>query len=203
VLFIIAGVVFLGLYINQENEVSGLICATGCTQYAAIYQCGYQLCCDIYNFSYTYAYCDGIYTHGIYFIIFIVCFCYAGYEIILMVGTICRGSALQSTNADVIIINNNAGPYQPGYGNQGYGNQAYVNMANMNNGNMSNRPINGQNQGYNNQYNNQSYNNQGYNNQNNQGYNNQGNMNANANNLNPNVNLQVSPNAKMQQPLIS
>jgi hypothetical protein len=126
-IFAILGAVFLGLYIHKENELNSLNCSA-CAYLGANISCGYQLCCNNQGFSFTYSYCAGIYGEGLYFILFIVFFCYAAYELILMVCTLCNGSGLQN-NGDVIIIDQNPqiiglNNYQQGYQsnqtNQGY-----------------------------------------------------------------------------------
>lgn len=103
--FAVLGAVFLGLYIDKVNDLNSLTC-NSCAYLGATIDCGYQLCCTNTGFSYSYSYCSGIYGEGIFFILFITCFCYAAYELFLMICMLCNGSALQN-NQDIIVIDQN------------------------------------------------------------------------------------------------
>jgi len=129
------GFIFLGLQVSIWNAIANQNCSV-CAYLGAIIDCGYQLCCTPdTQFSYSFAYCDGYYSDGLYTILFIIFFAYAAYEILLLTCTICRGSGLQT---DVIVvsqqpltsINNNEYPqYAQGYQNQTYQQQGYPNQA--------------------------------------------------------------------------
>lgn len=146
VVFLAVGVVFLGLYISEQNKLNGYNCSV-CSYLGTPYSCGYQLCCGLdydYAYSNTYAYCTDDFTQSIYFIIMLVGFIYGAYELFLLICICCRGSALQS-NVDVVMIESNNQQYMANNYTDPYANNTY-----SPNNNYSNQSPN------NNNYNNQS-----------------------------------------------
>lgn len=141
-IFAVLGAIFLGLYVDRVDYFNSLNCPSACGYLSAPINCGTYLCCDSNGFSFSYEYCTGVYGLGTYFLLFIIFFCYAFYEIVLMICTLCNGSALQNTNVIVIdqnpqYVGLNAYPNQQIYqGNQQqyYGNQQqyYGNQQQMN-----------------------------------------------------------------------
>jgi hypothetical protein len=93
-IFLVIACVFLGLYISQNNSLNSYNCSI-CGYLGAPNSCGYQLCCDNYDFYYSFQYCLGSYAGSIFFIIMLICFIYGGYELLLIVCILCRGTALQ------------------------------------------------------------------------------------------------------------
>ena len=102
VIFLVIACVFLGLYISQNNSLNSYNCSI-CSYLGASTPCGYQLCCDNYNFNYSYQNCLGNYAGSIFFIIMLIFFIYGAYQLFLIVCIFCRGSALQQ-GVDIITI---------------------------------------------------------------------------------------------------
>ena len=98
--FFIIGFVFLGLFINERNDLNQYTCGDICASQGTIYNCGYQQCCDspggnnslYYN---SYQFCLGDYAELIFFIIMIISFAYTAYEIFLIVCTMCTAPIFQ------------------------------------------------------------------------------------------------------------
>ena len=114
--FMIIGFVFLGLFINERNELDEYTCGDICAGDGTIYSCGYQQCCDSVDgnnsvFYNSYQYCLGDYAETIFFIIMIIAFGYTAYEIFLIICTLCTAPIFQP-NAVIVT-------QQPmvGYGN--------------------------------------------------------------------------------------
>ena len=94
VFFLIVAFVFLGLYINERNELNRDNCQDICAAYGTTFDCGYQQCCDSAgggnsNFYNSYQFCLGDYAQTIFFIVMIIAFVYSGYEIFLIICTLC------------------------------------------------------------------------------------------------------------------
>lgn len=118
--FLALGGVFCGLWIMKTNELDQYNCSV-CASYGTPFSCGYQLCCDQNGFfSNSIGYCVGNFTQVIFFILMIVCFCYGGYELFLVVCHLCysplfRADAVVVTGPQVGLTTTYNSPY--GYGN--------------------------------------------------------------------------------------
>lgn len=114
-IFLIAGFVFLGLYLAKRNQLNGYTCTQVCGYLNTIYNCGYQQCCDSYDglnsyYYNSYMFCLGDYLQLVYFIIMITCFSYVVYEILTIICIMCTASSL-SGDSNVIVMDNQRGQY--------------------------------------------------------------------------------------------